>query len=88
MTVEFGQDSKLLWTLLKAEQAPTFIFFLEDEIRRHELAIHDAGYKQGWGKEGSLEYKLWQSTIHRHVNDVENTKTRIREVKRFFGIEE
>ena len=28
MTVEFGKDSKLLWTLLKAEQAPTFIWFL------------------------------------------------------------
>ena len=88
MTVEFGKDSKLLWTLLKAEQAPTFIWFLEDEIRRHRLAIHDARYKQGYGKEGSLEYKLWQSAIHRHVNDVEDTKTRIREVKRFFGMEE
>ena len=88
MTVEFGKDSKLLWTLLKAEQAPTFIWFLEDEIRRHRLAIHDARYKQGYGKEGSLEYKLWQSAIHRHVNDVEDTKTKVREVKRFFGIDE
>ena len=88
MTVEFGQDSKLLWTLLKAEQAPTYIWFLEDEIRRHRLAIHDARYKQGWGNEGSLEYKLWQSAIHRHVNDAEDTKTRVREVKRFFGMEE
>ena len=88
MTIEFNKDSKLLWTLLKAEQAPTFIWFLEDEIRRHRLAIHDARYKQGWGKEGSLEYKLWQSAIHRHINDVEDTKTRIREVKRFFGMEE
>ncbi len=88
MTVEFGQDSKLLWTLLKAEQASTFIFFLEDEIRRHRLAIHDARYKQGYGKEGSLEYQLWQSAIHRHVNDIEDTKTRIREVKHWFGMKE
>ncbi len=87
MTVEFGQDSKLLWTLLKAEQAPTYIWFLEDEIRRHRLAIHDARYKQGYGKEGSLEYKLWQSAIHRHVNDVENTKIVIREVKHWFRME-
>ena len=88
MTVEFGKDSKLLWTLLKAEQAPTFIDFLEKEIRRHQLAIHNARWEQGFGKEGSLEYKLWQSAIHRHINDVENTKTKVREVKRFFGIEE
>ena len=88
MTVEFGQDSKLLWTLLKAEQAPTFIWFLEDEIRRHRLAIHDARYKQGYGKEGSLDYKLWQSAIFRHVNDIEDTKTRIREVKRWFQLDE
>ena len=88
MTVEFGKDSKLLWTLLKAEQASIFIFFLEDEIRRHRLAIHDAKYKQGYGKEGSLEYQLWQSAIHRHVNDVENTKIVIQEVKHWFGIEE
>ena len=88
MTVEFGTDSKLLWTLLKAEQASTFIDFLEKEIRRHELAIHNAKWEQGFGKEGSLDYKLWQSAIHRHVNDVEDTKTRVREVKRFFGMEE
>ena len=88
MTVEFGKDSKLLWTLLKVEQASTFIFFLEDEIRRHRLAIHDAKYKQGYGKEGSLDYQLWQSAIHRHVNDAENTKIVIQEVKHFFGIDE
>ena len=88
MTVEFGQDSKLLWTLLKAEQAPTFIDFLQKEIRRHELAIHNAKWEQGFGKEGSLEFKLWQSAIHRHVNDVENTKIVIREVKHWFGMEE
>ncbi len=88
MTVEFGADSKLLWTLLKAEQAPTFIDFLEKEIRRHQLAIHNARWEQGFGHEGSLEYKLWQSAIHRHVNDVESDKTRIREVKHFFGMEE
>ena len=88
MTVEFGKGSKLLWTFIKAEQASTFIFFLEDEIRRHRLAIHDAKYKQGYGKEGSLEYKLWQSAIHRHVNDVENTKIVIQEVKHWFGMEE
>ncbi len=88
MTVEFGQDSKLLWTLLKAEQASTYIDFLQKEIRRHELAIHNAKWEQGFGHEGSLDYKLWQSSIHRHVNDVEFTKIVIREVKHFFGIEE
>ena len=88
MTVEFGQDSKLLWTLLKAEQAPTFIDFLQKEIKRHELAIHNAKWEQGYGKEGSLDYKLWQSAIHRHVNDVEDTKIVIQKVKLFFGIDE
>ncbi len=88
MTVEFGQDSKLLWTLLKAERAPTYIDFLEKEIRRHQLAIHEARWWQGYGKEGTLDYKLWQSAIHRHVNDVENTKIVIREVKHWFGVEE
>ncbi|KKM18521.1 hypothetical protein LCGC14_1664810 [marine sediment metagenome] len=88
MTVEFNEDSKLLWTLLKAEQASIFIFFLEDEIRRHRLAIHDAKYKQGYGKEGSLEYQLWQSAILRHVNDVEYAKIVIQEVKHWFGMEE
>ncbi len=87
MIVKFGEDSKLLWTLLKAEQAPTFIDFLEKEIRRHQLAIHNAKWEQGFGKEGSLDYKLWQSAIHRHINDIEDTKTRVREVKRFFGME-
>ena len=88
MTIQFGADSKLLWTLLKAEQAPTFIDFLQKEIRRHQLAIHNARWEQGFGKEGSLDYKLWQSAIFRHVNDIEDTKTRIREVKRFFGIDD
>ena len=88
MTVEFGTDSKLLWTLLKAEQAPTFIDFLQKEISRHQLAIHNAKWEQGFGKEGSLEFKLWQSAIHRHVNDVENTKIVIQEVKHWFQLEE
>ncbi len=88
MTVEFGEDSKLLWTLLKAEQAPTFIDFLQKEIKRHQLAIHNAKWEQGYGKEGSLDYKLWQSAIHRHVNDVEDTKIVIQEVKHWFGMEE
>ena len=88
MAVEFGADSKLNWTLLNKEQAPTYIDFLEDENRRHQLAIREARYRQGYVKEMSLEWKLWQSAIHRHVNDVEDTKTRIREVKYFFGMEE
>ena len=86
MTVEFGKDSKLLWTLLKAEQASIFIWFLEDEIRRHRLAIHDAKYKQGYGKEGSLEYKLWQSAISRHDEDLQSIDVLIESVKHWFNL--
>ena len=33
MTVEFGTDNKLLWTLLSKEQVPEYIEFLEKEIK-------------------------------------------------------
>ena len=87
MTVEFGEDSKLLWTQLEKDQAPFFICFLEVEIDRHRRAIKDAQYEQMGYKSDHLMYKLWQSAIHRHVNDVEMTKIVIQEVKHWFGME-
>ncbi len=87
MTIEFGEDSKLLWNQLEKDQAPYYICFLEVEIDRHLNAIKEAQYEQRGYKNDHLMWKLWQSAIKRHVNDVEHTKIVIQEVKHWFGME-
>ena len=87
MTIEFGEDSKLLWTLMEKDQAPFFICFLEVEIDRHRRAIKDAQYEQMGYKSDHLMWKLYQSAIHRHVNDVEFAIVVIQEVRHWFGVE-
>ena len=88
MTVEFGEDSKLEWPLLEKDQAPFFICFLEVEIDRHNRAIKDAQYEQAFYKSDHLMWKLYQSAIHRHVKDVEHTKSTIQKVRHWFEMEE
>lgn len=87
MTVEFGIDNKLAWTLIKKEQAPTYIKFLEMENLRHAHAVKQAIYFQNHLSDGDLMVQLWQSAINRHFSDIESTKTRIIEVKHWFGME-
>ena len=88
MTVEFGTDNKLLWTLLEKDQADEYIDFLERENERHKEAIHNAVYEQIFYKTDHLMWKLWASAIHRHDLDIRSTNNRIVEVKQYFGVED
>ena len=88
MTIEFDEDSKLLWTQLDKDQAPFFICFLEVENDRHRQAIKDAQYEQIYYKNDHLMWKLWQNAINRHVEDVEFTIVVIQEVRHYFQMEE
>ena len=88
MTIEFNKDNKLAWTLLKKEQAPAYIKFLEMENLRHAHAVEEAIYAQNHLSESDLMKQLWQSAIDRHFKDIESTKTRIMEVKHWFGMED
>ncbi len=88
MTVEFGADNKLLWTLLEKGQADEYIDFLERENARHRAAITNAQYEQIFYKRDNLVWKLWESSIKRHDLDIRDTQTRIIEVKHWFGIDD
>ena len=79
----FDEEHKVVVSTLTREEAPQFIYFLQDEVKRHKKAKEEADFM--WCMRPIIS-KIYESAAIRHKEDIEAIDLEIKKVKEMFGL--
>ena len=81
--MRFNEEHKVIINTLTKEEAQEFIYFLQDEIKRHTKCIEEAGFK--WHMRPIIG-KIYESAGTRHLEDIKCSVAEMERVKEMFGL--